>query len=73
MSSIANTEPIYNSIGKTYSRNIFRKHLANIDDATWERGRGWALSIAVIMLPQEGQPYFSYICQADDTKCIMKE
>jgi aminoglycoside phosphotransferase (APT) family kinase protein len=34
-----------------HSRNTFRKNLNNIDDNTWERGRGWALSIALIMLP----------------------
>ncbi len=31
-------------------RNIFRSAL-NVDDATWARGRGWALSIALIQLP----------------------
>lgn len=33
------------------SRQIFKDHLVNIDDDTWERGKGWALSIALIMLP----------------------
>jgi aminoglycoside phosphotransferase (APT) family kinase protein len=33
------------------SRQIFRENLENVDDNTWERGRGWALSIALIMLP----------------------
>jgi len=33
------------------SRQIFRDNLIDIDDDTWERGRGWALSIALIMLP----------------------
>ena len=33
------------------SRRIFRENLDRIDDDTWERGRGWALSIALIMLP----------------------
>ena len=32
------------------ARNVFRAVL-RIDDATWERGRGWALSIALIQLP----------------------
>ncbi len=36
---------------KPHSRKIFREHLDQIDDNTWERGRGWALSIALIMLP----------------------
>jgi aminoglycoside phosphotransferase (APT) family kinase protein len=33
------------------SRKIFRENLENIDDNDWERGRGIALSIALIMLP----------------------
>lgn len=33
------------------SRTIFRKHLVNIDEHTWQRGKGWALSIALIILP----------------------
>lgn len=33
------------------SRKIFRESLEGIDDNTWERGKGWALSIALIMLP----------------------
>jgi aminoglycoside phosphotransferase (APT) family kinase protein len=32
------------------SRDVFRTALA-VDDATWTRGRGWALSIALIQLP----------------------
>jgi aminoglycoside phosphotransferase (APT) family kinase protein len=32
------------------ARNVFREALA-VDDATWARGRGWALSIALIALP----------------------
>jgi aminoglycoside phosphotransferase (APT) family kinase protein len=32
------------------SRNAFRRSL-DIDDATWARGRGWALSVALIALP----------------------
>lgn len=32
------------------TRDIFRATL-NVDDATWIRGRGWALSIALIILP----------------------
>ncbi|MEO1300499.1 MAG: aminoglycoside phosphotransferase family protein [Cyanobacteria bacterium J06636_16] len=32
------------------SRDTFRKALA-IDDATWARGRGWALSVALIFIP----------------------
>ena len=32
------------------ARNLFRAALG-VDDATWERGRGWALSIALIQLP----------------------
>lgn len=33
------------------SRKIFKESLNNMDDHTWERGRGWALSIALIILP----------------------
>jgi aminoglycoside phosphotransferase (APT) family kinase protein len=38
-------------------RHIFRSAL-QVDDATWARGRGWALSIALIQLPyyQERNP-----------------
>lgn len=32
------------------SRRVFRAALA-VDEATWERGRGWALSVGVIALP----------------------
>jgi aminoglycoside phosphotransferase (APT) family kinase protein len=32
------------------SRETFRAALA-VDDATWERGRGWALSWALIFIP----------------------
>jgi len=32
------------------TRNVFRAALG-VDDATWTRGRGWALSIALIQLP----------------------
>lgn len=39
------------SLLKSHSRESFRENLENIDDDTWERGRGWALSIALIMLP----------------------
>lgn len=32
------------------AREVFRSTL-RVDDATWERGRGWALSIALVALP----------------------
>ena len=32
------------------TRAVFREELA-VDDATWERGKGWALSVALIALP----------------------
>ena len=32
------------------SRDVFRKALA-VNDATWTRGRGWALSVALIFIP----------------------
>ena len=34
----------------TETRDVFRAALA-VDDATWARGRGWALSVALIALP----------------------
>lgn len=37
------------------SRDAFKQHLQGIDENTWQRGRGWALSIALIMLP-----YYKY-------------
>ena len=39
------------SLFRSQSREIFRENLKHIDDNTWERGRGWALSIALIILP----------------------
>ena len=39
------------SLLEAHSRNIFKENLEQIDHDTWERGRGWALSIALIMLP----------------------
>ena len=39
------------SLFKPHSRRIFKEHLESLDNDTWERGRGWALSIALIMLP----------------------
>jgi aminoglycoside phosphotransferase (APT) family kinase protein len=32
------------------ARSVFRAEL-DVDDATWDRGRGWALSVALIQLP----------------------
>lgn len=32
------------------SRQVYREAL-KVDDATWERGKGWALSVAVVALP----------------------
>ena len=32
------------------AREVFRAELA-VDDATWARGRGWALSVALVALP----------------------
>lgn len=46
------------------SREVFRKQL-DVDDATWVRGRGWALSIAVIIIPyyQHSNPVLTAIAQ----------
>lgn len=38
------------------TRSIFRKLLA-VDDATWARARGWALSQALIALPYYRDTY----------------
>lgn len=35
----------------TRSRVIFKQHLKSVDENTWQRGRGRALSIALIILP----------------------
>lgn len=45
------------SIFTSNTRSIFRAHLG-VDDATWMRGRGWALAIAVILIPyyQQSNP-----------------
>ena len=32
------------------TREVFRAELT-VDDATWARGRGWALSVALVALP----------------------
>lgn len=38
------------SVFSSHARSIFRSRLG-VDDATWMRGRGWALSVALIILP----------------------
>lgn len=47
------------------SRQVFRNHLEGIDDNTWERGKGWALSIALIMLPyyKHSNPYMASLAR----------
>jgi aminoglycoside phosphotransferase (APT) family kinase protein len=42
------------------SRDVFREALS-VDDATWARARGWALSVALIALPyyQDTNPVFA--------------
>lgn len=46
------------------TRGIFRTAL-QVDDATWARGRGWALSVGVIALPyyQSTNPGFAEIAR----------
>jgi aminoglycoside phosphotransferase (APT) family kinase protein len=48
----------------TRTRGIFRAVLS-VDDATWARGRGWALSIGLIALPyyQHTNPVFASIAR----------
>src|SRR5574341_60702 len=42
-------QPAWNLLSRE-SRNVFRSTL-KVDDATWARGRGWALSVGLIALP----------------------
>jgi aminoglycoside phosphotransferase (APT) family kinase protein len=51
------------------ARAIFRAALA-VDDATWARGRGWALSIALVALP-----YYEHTNQAlaDSARHVIRE
>jgi aminoglycoside phosphotransferase (APT) family kinase protein len=46
------------------ARNVFRSEL-DVDDATWARGRGWALSIALIALPyyKDTNPGFAAVAR----------
>lgn len=46
------------------SRHAFRDELG-LDDATWARGRGWALSCAVMALPyyRETYPRFAEVAR----------
>jgi aminoglycoside phosphotransferase (APT) family kinase protein len=61
------------SLLKPHSRKIFRENLENIDDDTWERGRGLALSIALIMLLyyKNSNLDFSNARKTHDRKCVM--
>ena len=46
------------------AREVFRVELA-VDDATWARGRGWALSVALVALPyyRDTNPGFAAVAQ----------
>jgi aminoglycoside phosphotransferase (APT) family kinase protein len=46
------------------ARSVFRAEL-DVDDATWARGRGWALSLALIALPyyKDTNPVFANIAR----------
>lgn len=46
------------------AREVFREKLAP-DDATWQRGRGWAFSMALLGLPyyRETNPPFAEMCR----------
>lgn len=48
----------------TEARDVFRAEL-DVDDATWARGRGWALSIALIALPyyKDTNPVFANVAR----------
>jgi aminoglycoside phosphotransferase (APT) family kinase protein len=47
------------------TRDVFRAELAIADDATWARGRGWALSMGLIALPYylHSNPAFARIAR----------
>lgn len=47
------------------TRMIFKNHLNDIDEDTWQRGRGWALSIALIALPyyKHSNPVFASVAK----------
>jgi aminoglycoside phosphotransferase (APT) family kinase protein len=51
------------------ARNVFRDAL-DVDDATWERGRGWALSMSVIALPYYKE---TNIPLADTARHVIRE
>ena len=53
------------SLFNSSSRKIFRENLNNIDNDTWERGKGWALSIALIILPyyKDSNPYLTSVAK----------
>jgi aminoglycoside phosphotransferase (APT) family kinase protein len=50
---------------KKSSRKNFKAHLHDIDENTWKRGKGWALSIAAIMLPyyKNANPEFAKLAR----------
>jgi len=52
------------SLFSRVARTTFRATLG-VDDATWARGRGWALSVWVAVLPYyaESNPAFSAIAR----------
>jgi aminoglycoside phosphotransferase (APT) family kinase protein len=53
------------SLLNSQSREIFKNSLHNIDEDTWNRGKGWALSIAIIILPyyKNTNPYLVNIAE----------
>ncbi|THF85142.1 aminoglycoside phosphotransferase family protein [Deinococcus sp. KSM4-11] len=56
-------QPAWNLLDAA-SRQTFRAAV-DVDDATWERGRGWALSVSVIALPYylHSNPELAAICR----------
>jgi len=54
-------------------RERFREEV-DVDDATWIRGRGWALSVAVIALPyyEKSHPAFARLA-SDMIRAVLDE
>jgi aminoglycoside phosphotransferase (APT) family kinase protein len=56
------------------TRNVFRAAL-QVDDATWARGRGWALSVGLIALPyyQSTNPVLAGIAQRAINQALVEK
>lgn len=62
------------SLFNKQSRNVFRKYLHEVDDQTWQRGQGLALSIALIILPYYWHTNPGLVCVAKNMlKSVLAE